>query len=343
MKASVVIPVFNKAPFLQECLDSVFAQSFGRFEVIAVDDASTDGSLEILRRCPDPRLRVIALGFNVGPAGCAQRGMEAATGEYIIRVDADDIMHPERIAHQVAFMDAHPELGASGTWMELIGQPGVLRRTRLTDAECRAGSLFHIPIFQPTSIYRRAVLDASGLRYADEWPRYGEDWLFQLRLLRVARVANLPEALVQYRLGPQNSSATGDTHAGLRRIYHEVLRWYALPHGEAELRCHLRAAGVHESTMTPTDVAQVRAYLRALGERASAAGQFDASALRSACDRAWDALAYQLPRFGWATTLAYLLRDARPSFAKWRYLASSLIMGRVYAPYTERNRNKPVS
>lgn len=341
MKASVVIPVFNKASFLQECLDSVFTQSFGQFEVIAVDDASTDGSLGILRRCEDPRLRVIALRSNMGPAGCAQRGMEAATGQYIIRADADDIMHPERIGRQVAFMDAHPELGASGTWMELIGQPGVHRRTRLTDAECRAGSLFHIPIFQPTSIYRRAVLEANGLRYADDWPRYGEDWLFQLRLLRVTRVANLPEALVQYRLGPQNSSATGDTHAGLRRIYAEVLRWYGLPHGDAELRCHLPAAGVHQAAMTPAEVAQLKAYLRALRGAAAASGQFDDAALRAACDRAWDDLAYQLPRFGWATAVAYVMRDARPSIAKLRYLASSFVKGRVYAPYTERNRAAP--
>ena len=90
MKASVVIPVYNKAPFLKECLESVFAQSFQAFEVIAVDDASTDGSLDVLRSCTDPRLRIIELERNVGPGGAAQRAMDAAQGEYILRVDADD-------------------------------------------------------------------------------------------------------------------------------------------------------------------------------------------------------------------------------------------------------------
>ena len=91
MKVSVVIPVFNKAPYLKACLDSVFAQSFQDFEVVAVDDASTDDSLAILRSCADPRLRIMRNERNMGPGAAAQRAMDAATGEYIIRVDADDI------------------------------------------------------------------------------------------------------------------------------------------------------------------------------------------------------------------------------------------------------------
>jgi len=341
VKVSVVIPVFNKAPYLEECLASILNQSFMDFELIAMDDASTDDSLGILRRFTDARLKVIALPANLGPAGCAQRGMDAAKGEFIIRADADDVMHPERIVRQVAFMEAHPDLGASGAWMELMGQPGVYRRTGLADAECRAGSLFHIPIFQPTSIYRRAVLEAHGLRYADDWPRYGEDWLFQLRLLRATRVGNLPEPLVKYRLGPQNSSATGDVHAGLRRIYAEVLRWWGLPFGPGDLRCHLMAAGAPDKLMTPADVAQVKRYLGSLRAAASASGHFDEAAVQRVCDRAWDDLAYQLPRYGWAAAVAYLVRDKRPSIPKWRYLASSFLKGRVYAPYTERNRLAP--
>ena len=73
MKASVVLPVYNKAPWLQECLDSVFTQTFTDFEVIAVDDASTDGSLGILEHVNDPRLRIIRLEKNIGPGGAAQR------------------------------------------------------------------------------------------------------------------------------------------------------------------------------------------------------------------------------------------------------------------------------
>ena len=100
MRVSVVIPVYNKAAYLQECFESVFSQSYTDMEIIAVDDKSTDGSLELLRAMTDPRLRIITLDRNLGPSGCAQRGFAAATGEYIVRMDADDVMLPERVSTQ---------------------------------------------------------------------------------------------------------------------------------------------------------------------------------------------------------------------------------------------------
>ncbi|MBK6540817.1 MAG: glycosyltransferase family 2 protein [Flavobacteriales bacterium] len=106
---SVLIPVYNKAPFLRDCLDSVYGQTFQDFEIVAVDDASTDNSLALLKAEHDPRLRIIALPRNLGPAGAANAGIEACRGEYIVRLDADDLAVPERLAQQVAYMDAHPK------------------------------------------------------------------------------------------------------------------------------------------------------------------------------------------------------------------------------------------
>ncbi len=144
MTVSVVLPVYNKAPFLRACIDSILAQTHGDFELIAVDDRSTDESLSILREVNDPRLRIIALEHNLGPAGCAQRGFDAAQGRYIVRMDADDVMVPHRIAAQVAFMEAHPDVGMSGSHMVVLDRPGDLRRASLSDADCRAGVLFQI-------------------------------------------------------------------------------------------------------------------------------------------------------------------------------------------------------
>lgn len=335
MKVSVVIPVFNKAPWLRASIGSVLRQSFSDLEVIAVDDASTDDSLAVLRSFDDPRLRIIALGRNLGPAGAAQRGHDAATGAYIARADADDELEPQRIERQVAFMEAHPEVGASGSFMRILGRDE-LRTALLADADIRAWSLFRIPIYQPTAIYRRNVLLEAGVCYVDEWPRYGEDWLFQHRLLRATRLANLPEPLVRYRLGDQNASAQRDVFEGLRGIMAQVLAFHGLPHGPEELRHHLHAMGAFPQPLRPADVAGLRRYLRALAASASAAGLADAAALQRAMHGAWDALAFQLPRFGWRAALAYLIRDGRPSLAKWRYLAASFLKGSRYEPRTER-------
>src|SRR5690606_41310835 len=108
MKVSVVIPVYNKAPFLRACLDSMFAQSFTDMEVIAEDDASTDDSLAVLRTYDDPRRRVEVLVQNRGPAGAAAHAMPLARGAYIVRVDADDVRMPERVRRRAPWLAAQP-------------------------------------------------------------------------------------------------------------------------------------------------------------------------------------------------------------------------------------------
>lgn len=338
MKVSVVLPVFNKAPWLREALDSIRAQALREFEIIAVDDASTDGSRAILEACDDPRLRIIALDRNLGPAGAAQRGHDAATGEYIARADADDVLHPDRLKEQVRFMELNPKVGASGTWMELLHEPGVLRRSPQHDQQCRAESLFRIPIFQPTAIYRRSTLLEKGIRYRDDWPRYGEDWLFQLRLLQSTEVGNLPVPLVRYRLGAQNASAAQDPFVGLRSVFSAVLEFHGLPHGDEELRWHLPAAGAFPEPLRARDIGHLKRYLIGLRRRAREQRISTEDAIGLAFHRAWDDLGFQAPRFGAAAVMAYLLRDHQPSLAKWRYLFSSLITGKRYEPPTERIR-----
>ncbi len=332
MKVSVVVPVYNKAPYLRECFESIFSQTYTDFELIAVDDRSTDESLALLRAMRDPRLRVIELEKNLGPSGCAQRGFHAATGEYIVRMDADDVMFPERIAKQIAFMDAHPAVGASGSHMELYHQPGVYRKAVLADVDCRAASLFHIPIYQPSSIYRRAVLVRHDLKFDDAWPRYGEDWFFQLRLLKVTQVANMDEALVRYRVGQQNISYGRDNHNDLRTLFTEVLSWYGLPADETNLRQHIHAIKFYPQKLRPQEVSELKHYLSGLREAVHARSIFNAAAFDRRIDRVWDDLAFQLPRFGWKTMWAYLRCDHRPAFAKFRYLLSSSLKGKVYRP-----------
>ncbi|MBL7983253.1 MAG: glycosyltransferase family 2 protein [Flavobacteriales bacterium] len=330
MRVSVVLPVFNKAPFLQECLDSIFAQTHTEFELIAVDDRSTDESLAMLRAITDPRMKVIALDRNLGPAGCAQRGFDAASGEYIVRMDADDVMMPQRIARQVAFMDTHPDIGASGSHMHVLGAPYDLRKASLTDAECRAGVLFQIPVYQPASIYRTSVLREHVLRFKDDWPRYGEDWLFQLRLLQVTRVANVDAVLMQYRVGPQNSTQGRDRRADLAALFAQVLAWYQLPADDRHVAPHLHAVKVYEGGFGAKEVGELRAYLDELVRRVNEQGTFDMKVFGSRVQRVWDDLAYQLPRFDKAAWWAYLRSDRSLSVAKLRYLLSSLLTGTRY-------------
>lgn len=330
MRCSVVIPVYNKAPFLKACFESVFAQTFADFEVIAVDDASTDGSLGILRSMTDARLRIIELPANLGPAGAAQRGMDAAIGEYIVRMDADDIMLPGRIARQITFMDDNREVGASGTSVQLLGRADMTRVMLTDDEDLRAAVLFRIPVLQPTSIYRRSVLLEHGVRMDDQWPRSGEDWLFQLRLLKITRFANMVEPLLLYREGEQGISFGRDRSADLRMLYTAICDTYGWPVEEQDLRSHFHAMNHFPEPLVAEDVRAMKRYLSRLAERNDRSKAFPVEAFKRALDGVWDAWAYQMPRFGLSTTLAYFANDHRRSLAKIRYQVSTLLSGKVY-------------
>ena len=321
MKVSVVIPVYNKAPFLRACLDSVFAQTFGDFEVIAVDDASTDDSLAILRACTDPRLRVEALPRNQGPAGAAQHAMDRATGTYIMRVDADDVLMPGRFAQQVQWLDAHPDVGVLGTGARILGDRVPSRRRPAADADLRAQLLFGVAVFQPTSAYRTAVLRAHHLRYDQAWPRFGEDWLFQLRLARHTCFANLPQELITYRHGPQGISHGLDRRAALAPLIDHLARELDLPrHGPDDPALHAMAIGVMPATIDAATVDAFRDHLDRLAAWNERTGWAPAAAMARRLDHAWQALFPHLPAQGMDVVRAFRRRGGRMGARRWYYL-----------------------
>ncbi len=321
MRLSVVVPVYNKAPFIEACFASIFSQSFADFEVVVVDDKSTDDSLHVLRSLRDDRLRIVALEKNLGPAGAAQRAMDLAQGEYIVRVDADDINLPHRFAHQVSHMDAHPELGASGGHLQLFGAETGLWKYPVGQDHCRSELLFGNPVVQGASILRTRLLREKNIRFEDHWPRIGEDWIFWARMAPHAEFDNLDEPLIQYRRGEQNSMH-GQDHAAYRGvIIDEVFAMLGIPLSADQRTLHLM--GLRSFPQPPTGAA-VRAFRGWLDElRAMNAIRriFPAEAFEQRLQRAWEELFFALPRFGVATALAHYSTSPRKDSAHLLYLA----------------------
>ena len=111
VKVSVVMPVYNREAFVAEAIASVLAQTFTAFELIIVDDGSTDATPAIIARVDDPRVRVLRQS-HAGISTAMNTGVHAARGEYLARLDSDDLWRPEMLATQVALLDQRPEIGA---------------------------------------------------------------------------------------------------------------------------------------------------------------------------------------------------------------------------------------
>lgn len=306
MKVSVLIPVFNKASYLRECLDSVYAQTFSDLEIIAVDDRSTDDSLAILKAETDPRLRIIELPQNLGPGGAANAGLDACVGEYVVRLDADDLAVPDRIRWQVEHMDGHPEIGASSGSLQLFGASGHRWSFPLTDAVCKAQLLFGVPVSQGASILRRSVLEAHAIRYAPSWPRVGEDWLFWVRMAQVTRFDNVDAVLTLYRRGEQNISHGQDKVATHRVILRGVFDMLGITASEQDIDTHLMALTYFTAPANAAGMRRLRAWLDHLLALNAERALFPKEAFAVRVGKAWNDLYYRLPAQSMSASLEHL-------------------------------------
>lgn len=212
---SVVLPVYNGEQHLPEALDSILAQSLGDFEVIAIDDGSTDGSLAVLRdyERKDARLRVVTRG-NKNLPNTLNEGVDLARGAWIARMDQDDIALPHRLERQLEWLE---ETGAdmAGSWIQPFGtRDRRLVKHATTDEAIKVEMLFGSPFAHPTVMMKTDLV--RRLRYDPAWDR-AEDYDLWERAARAGwRMGNVPEVLLNYRQHPsQISSATRDRQVEL--------------------------------------------------------------------------------------------------------------------------------
>lgn len=209
---SVVMPVYNGGNFLSETMQSILTQTLSDFELIVIDDGSTDSSLQLLKDCAarDSRIRLISRE-NRGLVPTLNEACQMARAPYIVRMDADDIAHPQRFEKQYAFMEANPELLGSGCQVLLIdadGAPikamGTLTSHEAIDADHMAG--LGGAIIHPSAIIRREVLERIGY-YSDDYS-CAEDLDLWLRIAEIGPVANMEDVLLSYRQHPGSIGAS---------------------------------------------------------------------------------------------------------------------------------------
>ena len=212
---SVLLPVFNGGPYLQESIDSVLGQSLRNFELIIIDDGSTDDSWRVIERQKDPRVHAFRQN-NQGLSGTLNRAIELARGVYLARQDADDVALPERFERQAGFLESHGNHGLVGTWATVISERNEQSGMHNHPAEnhvLKYELLFDNPFVHSSMMIRKAVIDRVGGYVQETRMRPAEDYELWSRVAREFDVANIPEVLLIYR----------ETPAGLSRGTHNPL------------------------------------------------------------------------------------------------------------------------
>lgn len=200
-RVSVLMTAWNPGTYLRDALESLWQQTFVDFEVILIDDGTTDGSLDEPRVFADPRLRVHRLGRHIGRTPALRHGFDLAVGEYIAVLDADDMAHADRFEKEVAFLDANPGVAVVATWCRLIDPVG--KTMGAWDppgdpAAVRDSMGFVNPIMHSSAMFRRAAAELAG-GYPAAFP-YAQDFALWLAMLDRGAIAILPEYLASIRL-----------------------------------------------------------------------------------------------------------------------------------------------
>ncbi|KAH9100369.1 hypothetical protein LEN26_015890 [Aphanomyces euteiches] len=207
---SVILPAYNESRFIIAALDSLAAQTYRNFEVLVLDDCSTDDTAALVQNYPDPRIRLIQNETNSGVAKTLNHGLALARGDFIARMDADDVALPNRLEMQVAYLLAHPDVDLIGSAIGVIGEskspypckvivyPTSLHRTHW--AMFMGCMLAH-----PTVLFRRNHTIAT-FRYAEDFGS-GEDYDMWLRLLQAGvKMRSLGTPLLLHRKHGSNAS-----------------------------------------------------------------------------------------------------------------------------------------
>lgn len=201
---SVIIGTYNREQYIRECLDSVLAQTYRNMEVIVVDDASTDKTVNVVRRYGD-RVRLVVRNTNSGlPAIPRNQGVRLARGKYVAFLDSDDIWFPEKLTRQVEQLERHPEFVLSHTYCELIDKDG--RANGIRHEGCLKPSMAFVDLVEhcyitlSTTLLRTNLLKEYKLEFnEDRTYRAREDYELFLRFLRLGSAGCIESVCAQYR------------------------------------------------------------------------------------------------------------------------------------------------
>ena len=195
---SVIMPVYNCAPYIEQAVNSILNQTLTSFEFLIIDDASTDKTAEIIQRIEDSRIKLIIKQKNSGYTNSLNMALSLAKGKYIARMDGDDFSYPERFTSQVDFLEKNEDISIVGSSFCIMNSNKRVSHPTSSE-ECKVRLLHSTVLGHPTVMLRRQFLSDFNLQY-DASKESTEDYDLWVRASAVGNISNVPEVLLDYRV-----------------------------------------------------------------------------------------------------------------------------------------------
>jgi len=281
-EVSVIMPTFNSAHYLRDAISSVLRQSFQDFELVVVDDGSTDETASVLNQIADPRLQVVSLDQNMGLASARNVGLEKSRGELIAWLDSDDLSRSDRLMRQVRILRKEPEIGLCGSWVKTFGgtRTHSWRYPRSADV-IASRMVFDDPLATSSVVVRRVAVEEAGGFNRSLAP--AEDYDLWERLTHKWHLVNVPRFLTRYRLHNAQSSVMQREKQcqAVRAIQARQLQRLTDHLDSEEWRIHLALGRGWGEGLSSEDLPLVEAWVRRLLSANETRKEYPVSAFRS--------------------------------------------------------------
>ena len=244
-KITVLMPVYNCGTYISEAILSILNQDIEDFQLLIVDDGSTDTTSSVVESFADTRIRLIRVQKNIGIVSALNLGLKNISTLYTARMDADDFSLPNRLKQQLQYLESHEQCGVLGTAITLMGTEKIQSYPE-TDSRCRVAMLENSPCAHPTVMFRTELVREIG--YSSQWP-HAEDFALWVALSRKTRFANLPEPLLRYRLHSGQISTVyarsqSVSRAGIIKAY--IKSELGIQVSDMDIVAHLTLIGLNE-------------------------------------------------------------------------------------------------
>jgi glycosyltransferase involved in cell wall biosynthesis len=232
---SVVLPVYNCENYIGKAVESILNQTFNDFELIVIDDKSTDKTVEVIRSFKDSRLQLFINEKNLGRAGSDNFALSKVKGKYIAKMDGDDICHPQRLKKQVLYLNDHPQVNVVGSWIQSFGASKYLHKYPEKSADIKCKILLGMPVGNSSIMLKSELFLDIGMRY-DNSIKQAEDYDFFARHIESLNINVIPEPLLCYRTY-QNAfkqKIVDERKKSVKLIRRKFLNEWGVPFSEAE-------------------------------------------------------------------------------------------------------------
>ncbi len=317
-RISCVLAVRNGEAYLRESIRSILTQSFDDWELIIMDDGSTDRTPHILE-CflkEDARIRVYRRPQQ-GLVASLNHSIQMARGEYIARMDADDVSMPDRFATQVEYLDRHQDIGICGSWIETFGsESSEVMEYPVDDGTIRCQLLFASSLAHPATMFRRSLIFHHHLFY-DERAIHAEDYDLWVRASQHTHFSNIPTVLLRYRIHPQQIGRcrASKMEESSQSIRLSQLTRLGLSPGLKEAQLHHRISRWEWESST-TFLSATRAWFGKLIDANNVARVYPETELVAMLGRRWSEMCLLATQEGVRTAFAFW-HDPRLAVGVW--------------------------